>query len=238
MIKNILFDLDDTIFDFKMAEKIALKKTLKQLGLDPTEEIMARYSIINQAQWRLLEEGKIEREELKSRRFKLLFEEYGANASEFEAAALYGELLGVGHYYIDGARELLEKMCGKYDLYIVSNGTTSVQKGRIASSDLEKFVKVIFISQEIGVNKPAKEFFDFCFSHMENQDRAASVIIGDSLTSDIQGGANAGIASIWFNPQGKENHTGIYPDYEIRFLKEIPALIEKISAEREGKRHE
>ena len=235
MIRNILFDMDDTIFDFKMAEKIALKKTLQQLGINPTDEIMSRYSVINQAQWRLLEEGKIAREELKSRRFRLLFEEFGSDASEFEAAQLYGELLGVGHYYIEGAHELLEELQGKYALYIVSNGTTSVQKGRIASSDIEKFVKAIFISQEIGVNKPAREFFDACFAQIEDNDRDASVIIGDSLTSDIQGGANAGITSVWFNPHAKENNTDIRPDYEIRSLSEIPALIEKISADKEGK---
>ena len=235
MIRNILFDLDDTIFDFQMAEKIALKKTLQQLGVEPSDEIMLRYNIINKAQWLLLEEGKITREALKSRRFRLLFDEFGADASEFEAARLYGELLGIGHYYIEGAHELLEKLQGQYDLYIVSNGTTSVQKGRIASSDLEKHVKSIFISQEIGVNKPAKEFFDACFMQMENQDRNASVIIGDSLTSDIQGGINAGIVTIWFNPRAKENKTGIRPDYEIRSLDEIPALIEKISEDKEDK---
>ena len=207
-----------------MAEKVALKKTLEQLGIAPTDEIMQRYNIINKGLWLLLEQGKIGREELKSRRFRLLFDEFGLKASEFEAAKLYGELLGVGHYYVDGAHELLEELCGKYSLYIVSNGTTSVQKGRIASSDIEKFVKGIFISQEIGVNKPAKAFFDACFAQIEDKDRDAFIIIGDSLTSDILGGVNAGITTIWFNPRGKENNSDIRPDYEIRLLGEIPEL--------------
>jgi len=235
MIRNILFDLDDTLFDFQMAEKVALKKTLEQLGIAPTDEIMQRYNLINKGLWLLLEQGKIGREELKSRRFRLLFDEFGLKASEFEAAKLYGELLGVGHYYVNGAHELLEKLCGKYSLYIVSNGTTSVQKGRITSSDIEKFVKGIFISQEIGVNKPAKEFFDACFAQMENADRDASIIIGDSLTSDIQGGVNAGVRTVWFNPKAKQNNSGIIPDYEIHSLAEIPALIERISEDTEGK---
>ena len=183
----------------------------------------------------MLERGEITRDALKTSRYRKLFDRYGFNASEFEAAKTYEVLLGIGHYYIDGAHELLEEMQGKYDLYIVSNGTTSVQKGRIASSDIENFVKGIFISQEIGVNKPAKEFFDACFAQIEDKDRNASVIIGDSLTSDIQGGINAGITSIWFNPHGKENNTGIRPDYEIRSLAEIPALIEKISADKGAK---
>lgn len=235
MIKNILFDLDDTIFDFHLAEKIALKKTLMQVGVDPTDEIMASYSEINKEHWRMLERGEITRDALKTSRYRKLFDSYGLETSEFEAAGAYEVLLGVGHYYIEGAHELLEELCGKYDLYIVSNGTTCVQKGRIASSDIEKYVKGIFISQEIGVNKPAKEFFDACFAQMDGAKREESVIIGDSLTSDIQGGANAGITSIWFNPNGKENNTGICPDYEIRSLAEIPALIEKISGKTEGK---
>ena len=183
----------------------------------------------------MLEQGKIERNKLKTSRYRVLFDKFGFDASEFEAAKTYEVLLGIGHYYIDGAHELLEELQDKYDLYIVSNGTTSVQKGRIASSDIENFVKGIFISQEIGVNKPAKEFFDACFAQIEDKDRNASVIIGDSLTSDIQGGINAGITSIWFNPHGKENKTCIRPDYEIRSLAEIPALIEKISADKDAK---
>lgn len=235
MIRNILFDLDDTLFDFQLAEKIALKKTFIHLGIEPTEELMRDYSAINKEQWRLLEQGKITRDALKTRRYRLLFEKYGLEASEQEAAKTYEVLLGVGHYYIEGAHELLEEMCGKYDLYIVSNGTTCVQKGRIASSDIENFVKGIFISQEIGVNKPAKEFFDACFAQMENKDRGASVIIGDSLTSDILGGVNAGVKTVWFNPKAKDNNSGIRPDYEVRTLAEIPALIERISAETEEK---
>lgn len=235
MIRNILFDLDDTLFDFQLAEKIALRKTFQQLGIEPTDELMADYSEINKEQWRLLEQGKITRNELKTRRYRLLFEKYGISASEQEAAKTYEVLLGIGHHYIDGAHELLEELCSRYDLYIVSNGTTCVQKGRIASSDIESFVKGIFISQEIGVNKPAKEFFNACFAQMENADRDASIIIGDSLTSDIQGGVNAGVRTVWFNPRGKANNSGISPDYEIRALTEIPALIERISEDTEGK---
>ncbi|MBQ3575406.1 MAG: YjjG family noncanonical pyrimidine nucleotidase [Clostridia bacterium] len=235
MIKNILFDLDDTLFDFHLAEKIALKKTFEALGIEPTEALISTYSEINKEQWRLLEQGKITRDALKTRRYRLLFDQFGLNASESEAAKTYEVLLGIGHHYIDGAHELLEELHGKYDLYIVSNGTTCVQKGRIASSDIENYVKGIFISQEIGVNKPAKEFFDFCFAHMENAAKEESVIIGDSLTSDILGGFNAGITTVWFNPHAKENKGNIRPDYEVRSLAEIPALIEKISADKEGK---
>jgi len=235
MIRNILFDLDDTLFDFQLAEKIALRKTFQQLGIEPTDELMSAYSEINKEQWRLLEQGKITRNELKTRRYRLLFEKYGISASEQEAAKTYEVLLGIAHHYIDGAHELLEELCSRYDLYIVSNGTTCVQKGRIASSDIESFVKGIFISQEIGVNKPAKEFFDACFAQMENADRDASIIIGDSLTSDIQGGVNAGVRTVWFNPKAKQNNSGIIPDYEIHSLAEIPALIERISEDTEGK---
>ncbi len=223
MIKNILFDLDDTIFDFKRAEKIALSKTLSELGVSPDDRILSRYSEINISQWKLLEKRIITRDEVKVRRYKLLFEEFGIDLSAERTTALYEKNLAIGHYFIDGAEELLQRLYKDYRLYLVSNGATAVQKSRIASSGIEKYFQNIFISQEIGYDKPAKEFFDKCFEQIDNFSKKETIIVGDSLSSDIQGGINAGIKTVWFNPRHLE-FDKIKPDYEISSLDELNAL--------------
>ena len=135
MIRNVLFDLDDTLFDFHKAEKIALTKTLVHFGVDPTEETLALYSSINAAHWKRLELGELSREEVKVGRYRELFETIGVERDPEEATAYYENMLGVGHYFIPGAPELLEELHGKYRLYIVSNGTAKVQERRISSSE-------------------------------------------------------------------------------------------------------
>ncbi len=228
MINNVLLDLDDTIFDFHKAEKIALIKVLNQLSISFDERILERYSQINAEQWKLLEQGKLDRQEVKVRRYKLLFDEIGVYESPREATAIYEKNLAVGHYFIDGAEEMLKKLYKIYSLYITTNGTVKIQKGRIKSSGIEKYIKGIFTSEEIGFNKPNMKFFDYCFSKIPNFEKDRTVIIGDSISSDIQGGKNAGIKTIWFNPSGIENTSNIIPDYEIKSLSEIYTLLSKI----------
>lgn len=225
MIKNIFLDLDDTIFDFKIAEGKALTKTLEQLGIEPKEEIVNRYSVINDSQWKLLELGKLTRDEVKVRRYQLLFEEIGSDASAQEASDIYAGYLAQGHYFVDGAEEMLVKLHHRFRLYLVSNGTSVVQHGRLESSDIEKYFEEIFISEEIGYNKPSKEFFTHCFSQISDFKKEESVIIGDSLSSDIQGGINAGITTIWFNLRNHPEREDVIPDYTIHHLSEVCPLV-------------
>lgn len=227
MTDTVFLDLDNTIFDFSKAERIALKKTLETLGVDTSEKTLARYSVLNTAQWKLLEKGEITRQEVKVRRYRLLFDELGTEASAEEAAALYENLLGIGHFFMEGAEELLNELQGKYRLYLATNGTASVQKGRIASADLERYFDGIFISEEIGHDKPGKAYFEACFAQIPGFVKEKAVIVGDSLTSDIQGGINAGIRTIWFNPAGEPGDEAIVPDAEIRSLSELPGLLER-----------
>ena len=217
MIRNVLFDLDDTLFDFHKAEKIALTKTLVHFGIDPTEEILALYSTINAAHWKRLELGEISREEVKVGRYRELFKTIGVECDPVKATAYYESMLAIGHYFMPGAPELLEELYRKYRLYIVSNGTAKVQEGR-------------FISQILGANKPDKQFFDICFAEIPDFSLSETVIIGDSLSSDIKGGINAGITTVWFNPKGIENDNNIKPDYTIKELSEVPGLLSQISA--------
>ena len=230
MIRNVLFDLDDTLFDFHKAEKIALTKTLVHFGIDPTEETLALYSTINAAHWKRLELGEISREEVKVGRYRELFKPIGVECDPVKATAYYESMLAIGHYFMPGAPELLEELYRKYRLYIVSNGTAKVQEGRIGSSGIAKYMDGIFISQILGANKPDKQFFDTCFAEIPDFSLSETVIIGDSLSSDIKGGINAGITTVWFNPKGIENDNDIKPDYTIKELSEVPGLLSQISA--------
>ena len=228
MIRNVLFDLDDTLFDFHKAEKIALTKTLVHFGIDPTEETLALYSTINATHWKRLELGEISREEVKVGRYRELFKTIGVECDPVKATAYYESMLAIGHYFMPGAPELLEELYRKYRLYIVSNGTAKVQEGRIGSSGIAKYMDGIFISQILGANKPDKQFFDICFAEIPDFSLSETVIIGDSLSSDIKGGINAGITTVWFNPKGIENDNDIKPDYTIKELSEVPGLLSQI----------
>jgi len=228
MIKFVFLDLDETIFDFHKAEAIALSKMLCEIGIEPTDEVISRYSEINDAQWKLLELGRLTREEVLVRRFDLLFSELGVVADSREARRLYEYNLGEGHYFIDGAEDMLGALYGNYSLYLASNGTEHVQTRRIASSGIAKYFDGIFISQVIGHNKPSSQFFDACFEKIKGFERDKAIIVGDSLTSDIKGGINAGIRTCLFNPKGKAVLGDIKPDYEIRTLGELAGLLKEI----------
>lgn len=228
MIKNIFFDLDDTILDFKMAERVALSKTLRELGVEPTDYIISQYSKYNISQWKRLELGEITREQVKVNRYKLLFDELGLDLSPQKATAIYEDKLCIGHYFIDGALETIQELYENYNLYLVSNGAKRVQDGRLKSADISKYFKGIFISEEVGVEKPNIKFFDYCFSKIENFTREETIIIGDSLSSDIKGGINAGIKTMWFNLRNEQNNTELNPDYEIHTLSQISQILKTI----------
>lgn len=228
MIKNLFLDLDDTIFDFKAAEKLALGKTLNALGIPPEEETLALYSRINAGHWKMLERGEITRAELRHRRFAGLFAALGVSADPELAAERYEKNLAVGHIFIPGAPELLEALHGRYRLYLASNGFAATQHGRLSGSGIEPLFEDIFISQEIGADKPEAEFFERCFARIPGFSREETAIIGDSLSSDIRGGKNAGITTVWYNPHGKTAPGDCLPDAEIRALSELPALLETL----------
>lgn len=228
MIRTVLFDLDDTILDFKRAEALALREALRRMGLEPTDNVVSRYSIINQRQWELLEDKVLTRAQVLVRRFELLFEEFCMNADAQQTQNLFHSLLSQGHYFVPGAEEMLDALKDKYDLYIVSNGTAAVQFPRIESARLAPYFKEIFISELIGANKPDVSFFDHCFARIPNFKKEEAIIIGDSLTSDIRGGNNAGIKTCWFNPAHAPEKTGIRADYQVDELSQIAVLLAQL----------
>ncbi len=219
--RSILIDIDDTLLDFGKAEKAAIAKAYRDYGIDPGEENVARYSVINQSQWELMEQGLLTRDQVLLRRHELFFKELGVEIPLQEFEDRYRGYLGIGHYFIEGAVELLDYLYGKYDLYIASNGVAETQYSRMASAGINKYFKQIFISETTGSHKPEKAYFDYCFARMEHFSPETTLIIGDSLTSDIKGGLDAGIRTCWFNPKGKPSRPDIRPHYEIRTLKEL-----------------
>ena len=224
----VLLDLDDTILDFHRAEAAALSRTLREMGLEPREEILRRYSAINRRQWELLEEGRQTREQTLTRRFEILFAEYGIVASGPETRDRYEENLSHGHYFMPGAEELLRTLYGRYELYIVSNGTPKVQAGRIASAGIAPFFERIFVSEELGAVKPSAEFFARSVGRIPGFERERALLVGDSLSSDIRGARNAGIRSCWYNFRGEAPRADIPADFEIRSLTELPPLLAQL----------
>ena len=226
MIEFLFLDLDDTILDFHKAERIALSKTISQFGLEPNEEVLHRYHLINKAHWEMLERGELTRAEVLTRRFGVLFREYGREVDIQQCAKTYERNLSIGHYFLPGAEEAVERLSKKYRLFLASNGTAVVQKGRMTSANLYRFFEKVFVSQEIGHNKPSKAYFDACFAQIPGFDPAKAMIVGDSLTSDIAGGINAGIRTCWVNPQHLPCPDHIHPDHEIEYLSQLEALLD------------
>ena len=228
MIKFIFLDLDDTLLDFHLAERIAMKATFREMGVPDDDATLARYSEINRSCWEKLERGEWTRGEVLVGRFKLLFAEIGSSADPASTQAMYEDKLCIGHHFLPGAEALLDGLFGKYKLYITSNGTARVQDSRIASANIARYFDGIFISQRVGADKPSPIFFERVFSAIPGFDPDEAIIVGDSLTSDIAGGIAAGIRTCLFNPKSRAGRDDILPDYEIKSLDELIPLIESI----------
>lgn len=229
MIRDVFLDIDDTLLDFHRAEAEALSTTLLQMGLEPTEHVLRRYSQINLSQWKLLEEKKITRERLLVRRFELLFEEMGLRADADRTQWVYERELGKRSYFLPDAEDLLRELkAAGYRLHLASNGTTVVQEPRIQSARLDTYCEGIFLSEAIGCDKPQKAFFDACFAAIQDFCPENAIILGDSLSSDIAGGINAGIKTCWFNPKGITPVGTVSPDYQISSLLEFLPLLKSL----------
>lgn len=228
MMEFLFLDLDDTILDFHKAERIALAKTLESFGVAPEDEVLARYHVINLQHWERLETGELTRDQVQEGRFRVLFQELGRTVDPVQVTRTYERNLGIGHYFLPGAEEAVQSLHKKYRLFLASNGTASVQHSRLTSAGLYPYFAQVFISQELGYNKPAKPFFDACFARIPGFDPRKAIMVGDSLTSDILGGINAGIRTCWVNPSHASARPDILPDYEIESIAQLESLLETI----------
>lgn len=195
----VLIDADETIFDFKKAERVAFKKTINHFGYDCIDDDVRVYSEINLKYWKQLEKGLIDREELKVKRFEEWFEYMGLDLDSISFNDFYAPALGEFGFLIDGAEAFLKKLSGFCDIYIITNGLVTTQNNRFNQSSVKSYIKKLYISEAIGYSKPSREFFDFCIDDIGEPDRTKYIVLGDSLTSDMQGGRNSNLATCLFS---------------------------------------
>ncbi|WP_236354655.1 YjjG family noncanonical pyrimidine nucleotidase [Konateibacter massiliensis] len=222
---TILFDVDGTLLDFNSAERNAMKKVFENHNYLLDDNVKAIYNEINHGLWKQYEQGEITREEVIYTRFVKLFETLQIEGDGVAFEDEYQELLGQGHDLIDGAVELIERLYKTHDLYIVTNGVTKTQFSRLKASGLDVYMKDIFVSEATGFQKPMKEYFDYCFVRIPGIDLEKTIIVGDTLSSDILGGNNANIATCWFNPEGIKASMDVTIDYEIKALDELDEIV-------------
>lgn len=222
----LLFDADNTLFDFDMAERNALQMVLNELGVAVQPEYFGLYNRINKICWQAFEEGKIDRKTLRTIRFEQFFNEIGHAADVQHVAVSYLQFLSKGAFLYNGVVALLNELIeNNYQLALITNGLKEVQRPRLEKSGIQELFSVVVISEEIGASKPDEAFFEYTFGQMGFPDRASTLVVGDSLSADILGGHNYGTHTCWFNPAQHANHLEINPTYEIRELEELKTIL-------------
>jgi putative hydrolase of the HAD superfamily len=221
---HIFFDLDRTLWDFQknssetlmdIIEKFSLRSLVKDDQL-----FIEKFNFFNDHLWDHFQTGKIKKIELRKERFRLLMAFFEVKNDE-----LTGE---ISRYYLNttprktallpGAKEILEYLCKKYRLYIISNGFYDVQLTKMISSGISRYFQKTFTSDQIGLAKPKTGMFNFAVSTV-NARKDESLMVGDDVINDIQGASNAKIDQVYFNPDGLPSP--VKPTYEIKKLAEL-----------------
>lgn len=232
MIKYILWDIDNTLLNFDLAEKAAMKNGFKKFAINIGDEnALGTYNSINDKYWKRLEKGEITRHETLHGRFREFFDLYNVNYDEklIEKFNLFfQEELGKHIFFNDGAKESLEILDRDYAQYAVTNGSKIAQEAKLSNSGLDKIFLDAFISEDLKADKPSKEFFDKVFNKIGSTNKDEYILIGDSLSSDMRGANNAGIKNIWYNPKGKENNLGVNIDYTIHELDKVIYILDEL----------
>lgn len=224
----IIFDADETLFDFIKSERVALEKTMKDFHIEYDENHHLQvYSEINRVIWKEFESGQITQNKLKVERFKRLSTTLNIAFDEVEFSKAYMTHLGQASFLFDDSIELIESLCKTHRLSIITNGLTDVQTYRIKKSLIANCFEDIVISEEVHVAKPDPKIFEIALNNLNHSDKSKVLMVGDSLTSDIKGGANFGIDTCWFNPNKLPNKTDIHPTYEISNLLSLRHIVQE-----------
>ena len=221
---TILFDADNTLLDFVRSEREALTDALRALHVEPCEEMLQTYSRINDAVWKKLERGEIDKITLRTARFVEFCEHYALAVDPIVLAEHYLSALATKSFLMAGALEVCEHLAADCRLYIITNGIAAVQHGRLDHSPLRPFFEEIFISDEIGVEKPDPAYFARVMARIPDFNPKTTLVVGDSLTSDIAGGIAAGLDTCWLNAKGKEPPKDMKITYVITRLEDVIPL--------------
>lgn len=223
--QHILFDADGTLLDFERAEAAALSETLIHFSLPDTEENRRQYSAANLEQWALLEQKAVTRAQLKINRFANFCAQIGISRNASEMAEFYESTLAQKSFLMEGALEICQTLSRHCRLYIITNGFTRIQTGRFSTSPLTPLMTRIFISEEIGIEKPDIGFFNWVASEIPDFDKKIALVVGDRIPSDIEGGIRAGIDTCWFNPEGDPAPSDKKITYVISSLSQLKEII-------------
>lgn len=225
MIRHVFLDMDETLLDFGAQEETALRHSFQALGIDMDAPMLARYRQINLEQWRLHDLGLLTRDQVLYGRFELLFSELALDASARQMEDTYRHRLSLEAIPIPGALAALDYLSGKYSLYIATNGLAQTQYDRLELAGMRHYFRDIFISDELGIHKPEREFFLRAFARIPGLVPAQTIIIGDHLRCDIRGGQNAGIHTCWFNFRHNPPKPDVVPEYTITDWSEISTIL-------------
>lgn len=220
-----LFDLDDTLLDFRASEKLSFERSLTSLSIPVTEGLFASYQVENRELWKQFEEGKTTKNELKVERFRKTFAHNGINADPELASHRYLEALPETVVLMDHAVELLEWLKDHGEIGIITNGIHHTQTERIKNSPLRAYIDFMCVSEECGFAKPDVRFFEHSSRMARKFDKKSSLVIGDRWEADILGAHHFGVDSVWFNPLKKDRPEDISPTFEIRHLSELKKLL-------------
>lgn len=223
MYKYLLFDLDDTLFDFKSAEDVGIRRTFESFGINASEKTIELYSSINESFWKRFEKGEINRSDIEEGRFIELFERLGYNFDTKAISEKYFKELSLCGIVFDYAPKLLEALTQKgYILAAVTNGSLKVQTGRIDASGIAKYFNGgIYISEEIGFQKPQKEYFEHVYTALSRPKRQEILLLGDSLSSDIAGAIKMNWDCCFVNLRNQALPDSVHPTYTVTDLRDI-----------------
>ena len=222
--KAVLIDIDNTLLHFDESSYKALHKAFALHGVDFTREMFHDYEQINNRYWKAFERGEIERDRLFYERFDEYFAIIGLQADGKQFDHEYRVHLAEGYDLMPHAVELLKALHGTYKVFVVTNGDAFTQRARIAGAELEPYFDGVFISEDVGSQKPAKAFFDAVFAAIGEEYRSCSLLVGDSLSSDMQGGRNAGIPTCFYGDAAKADARC---DYVVADLLDILPILEE-----------
>jgi YjjG family noncanonical pyrimidine nucleotidase len=220
------FDADGTLFDYNRAEAAALRNTFFSLTLPFEDAYLEVYRRINYGLWQALERQEITQAVLRFRRFELLMEELQVAGSPEQMGSVYVEQLSICSELMEDAHEVLQALSGKSQIAIVTNGLQTVQRGRLEHSTIRGFIAELIISEEVDAAKPHASFFEAAFERCGQPRKEDVLIIGDSLTSDIQGGVDYGIDTCWYNPTGAAKPEALPITYQIKQLNELLDILD------------